>query len=199
MKVMPIVTKKLNLGCGNYKKEGYTNVDWIEGGDVDVNHNLNEFPYPFGDNEFDLIEMSHVLEHLDRPFVVLKEIHRIAKPGAQVIILVPHFSRGMTHAEHVHCFDITLPLYFNPKFDGGYQGLEYKLNDLKMTWFAQPELKKKHLSPSAYFLGCWLGAILSFFANLSVEFCSRIWCFWFGGFEEIRYDFEVIKDDTQQN
>jgi ubiquinone/menaquinone biosynthesis C-methylase UbiE len=191
------MSKPLNLGCGNYKKEGYINVDWIEDGDVDVQHDLNNIPYPFEDNQFELVEMSHALEHLDRPFHVLKEIHRICKPNATVIIRVPHFSRGMTHAEHVHCFDITLPLYFNPVFDS-YQGKEYKLTKLEMSWFAQPALKKKYLPAWAYYSGLWLGYVLSFFANLSPVFCSRIWCFWFAGFEEIRYDFEVIKDKPEE-
>jgi hypothetical protein len=38
-----------------------------------------------------------------------------------------------------------------------------------------------------------LGDIINFFANLSPEFCSRFWCNWVGGFEEISFEFEVVK------
>src|SRR5216683_2077771 len=73
--------QKLNLGCGENKKAGYVNVDWQEAVHPDVLHDLNQFPYPFSDGTSDLIEAFHVVEHLDRPFAVVKELHRILKPG----------------------------------------------------------------------------------------------------------------------
>ena len=77
-------------------------------------HDLNHLPYPFRDAAFDVIEASHVIEHLDRPFAVMKELHRLLKPGGVLHIKVPHFSRGFTHAEHAHGFDVTFPLYLKP-------------------------------------------------------------------------------------
>jgi predicted SAM-dependent methyltransferase len=68
---------KLNLGCGEDKKPGYINLDSNPSVGPDVVYNLNIFPYPFADNAFDLIEASHILEHLDKPFAVMKELHRI--------------------------------------------------------------------------------------------------------------------------
>jgi hypothetical protein len=32
--------------------------------------------------------------------------------------------------------------------------------------------------------------MVSFFANLSPNFCSRIWCYWVGGFDEIEFHFQ---------
>lgn len=116
--------QKLNLGSGEDYKEGFVNVDWQPLTKADVEHNLNVFPYPFEDNSFDYIEAFHVLEHLDRPFNVMKELHRILKPGGKLVVKVPHFSRGFTHAEHAHGFDVTFPLYFNPNFTkSGYFGV----------------------------------------------------------------------------
>ena len=43
--------------------------------------NLNEFPYPFADKEFDFLICSHVLEHLDDPVHACVEFSRIAKAG----------------------------------------------------------------------------------------------------------------------
>jgi len=40
------MTKKLNLGCGEFKKDGYVNVDFHSVLESDVKHDLNEFPYP---------------------------------------------------------------------------------------------------------------------------------------------------------
>lgn len=44
-----------------------------------------------------------------------------------------------------------------------------------------------------YACGSVAGAIIDFFANLSPIFCSRLWCFWVGGFEEYEIHFKVIK------
>lgn len=180
--------KKLNLGCGEFKKEGYVNLDWQPTTKPDVLHDLNVFPYPFDGDVFDLIEADHVLEHLDKPFEVMKELHRIAKKGAKVIIKVPHFSRGFTHPEHKRGFDITFPLYFDSSFKGGYQGVEFGLKNLRLTWFAQKYLKKQSMPSVLYALGILGDWLFSFLANLSPPLCSRIWCFWVGGFEEIRFE-----------
>lgn len=183
--------KKLNIGCGETKKEGFVNIDWSELAKPDVVHNLNIFPYPFADDSFDIVEASHILEHLDKPFEVMKELHRILKPGGRLLIKVPHFSRGFTHAEHSHGFDVTFPLYFDESFTkSGYIGIEFKLEKLSLHWAAF-----FHLLP---FMGYGkitivllkgINNVISFLANLSPNFCSRLWCYWVGGFEEIEFNF----------
>lgn len=95
--------KKLNLGCGNDIKEGYLNVDFEKHSEgIDKIHDLNEFPYPFKENEFDIILMHNILEHLDDAYKVMKEIHRILKPGGKVHIYVPHFSSDCAWADLQH-------------------------------------------------------------------------------------------------
>lgn len=190
--------EKLNLGSGEFPKEGYVNVDFFSVSRPDVEHNLNQFPYPFKENTFDLVEADHCLEHLDRPFLVMKEIYRISKPEAPVIIRVPHFSRGFSHAEHKAGFDVTFPYYFRKDFKGGYQGVEFETTRVKLTWFAQPHLKKSVLSPVVFYLASAVGSWLSWWANVSPFFCSRIWCFWVGGFEEIEFQFLVKKNMTPE-
>ena len=183
--------KKLNLGAGEDRKEGYINIDWNKMANPDVVHDLNVFPYPFGDNTFDLIEASHVLEHLSGPFLAMKELHRILKPGGKLIVKVPHFSRGFTHAEHSHGFDITFPLYFNKSFTkSGFFGVEFELEKMKLSWMAffhlLPSMGYGKLTISLLKL---INKIISFFANLSPAFCSRVWCYLLGGFDEIKFIF----------
>ena len=186
-------TMKLNLGCGEFKKEGYLNLDISSAVRPDLIHDLNVFPYPFHDSQFDVVEADHVLEHLENPFLVMKELHRISKNKASVTLRVPHFSRGFAHPEHKRGFDITFPLYFKPSFKGGYQGVEFELKRLRLSWFAQESLKKETLSRIRYLMGYGLGSMLSFLANLSPALCSRLWCFCVGGFEEIEFQFAVKK------
>ncbi len=187
----PGAPRKLNLGCGEDFKEGYVNVDFHSHVSIDVQHDLNSFPYPFEAASFDHILASHVLEHLDRPFVVMKELHRILKPGGTLIVKVPHFSRGFTHAEHKAGFDVTFPKYFDPAFTkSGYFGVPFNLERMELHYFAF-----FHLLP---YMGVGkvtiaimrvVNSVVNFFANASPMLCSRVWCFWVGGFEEIEYNF----------
>ena len=180
---------KCNLGCGQFKKEGFLNVDVDPGADPDVLHDLNETPYPFENNAFDLIECDHNLEHLDDPFQAMSEIHRILKTGGTLILRVPHFSRGFTHADHKRGFDVSFAYYFDRNFKGGFCGVEFELRRLRLRWYAQPYLKASVLPPVARSLGRAMGAVIDIVANLSPIICSRLWCFWVGGFEEIEFSF----------
>ncbi len=192
---MAIPGTKLNLGSGNEYKQGYVNIDWQPLTKPDVMHNLNSFPYPFPDNSFELIEAFHVFEHLDRPFDVMKEMHRILKPGGVLHIEVPHFSRGFSHAEHMHGFDITFPLYFNKNFTvSGYFGVDFELQKMELHWLAFFHLLP-YMGYGKIMIGLLRGvnAVVSFLANISPAFTSRIWCFWVGGFDEIEFKFICIK------
>jgi SAM-dependent methyltransferase len=189
----PSQSRKLNLGSGEFLKDGFVNVDYYSISNPDIVHNLSEFPYPFDDNHFELIEADHVLEHLNEPFEVMRELYRICAPGATIHVRVPHFSRGFTHADHKRGFDVTFPYYFNPAFRPGYQKIPLKLIKMRLRWFAQPYMKKTLLAPALVTVGQTVGALIDFFANLSPWLCSRLWCYWVGGFEEIEFIFQVNK------
>jgi hypothetical protein len=186
-------SRKLNVGSGDYLKEGYVNVDYYSNSTPDVSHDLNQTPYPFEDDYFELVEADHVLEHLMDPFKVMGELRRICQDGAVIHIRVPHFSRGFTHADHKRGFDVTFPYYFNPKFLGGYQRIPLELSKMRLTWFAQPYMKKTVMPAFLVLIGQVVGGVIDFFANLSPWLCSRLWCYWVGGFEEIEFVFKVKK------
>jgi len=178
---------KLNLGCGQFYKKGFVNVDSDARVNPDILWNLDKIPYPFKDKSFSLITMDHVLEHVSDPFKVMKELHRILKSNGVLAIRVPHASRGFTHPDHKRGFDVSFPLYFNPNYKAFYSGFSFKLEKMKLRWFAQPYMKKLALKPYQYYSGRVIDAILTPLANASPYICSRIWCYWVGGFEEIEY------------
>jgi SAM-dependent methyltransferase len=181
--------RRLNLGCGAFKKPDFLNVDADERFEPDLLLDLDELPYPFESDWFELIEADHVLEHLQDPFSVMAELHRILAAGGALVVRVPHFSRGFTHADHRRGFDVTFPYYFDPRFTPGYTGTTFQLDGVRLTWFAQPYLKRQVLSPGAFRAAKAVGRVLDIVANLSPAACSRLWSFWVGGFEEIEFRF----------
>jgi len=55
---------KVNLGCGPNKARGDIEGDKIKLPTVDIVHDLDVYPYPFGENSVDEVICSHILEHL---------------------------------------------------------------------------------------------------------------------------------------
>ena len=45
---------------------------------------------PFDDGAFDVVTMLAVLEHLDRPEPIVREIRRVLAPGGRLVLTVPH-------------------------------------------------------------------------------------------------------------
>jgi len=170
--------KKLNLGCGLDIKKGYTNLDSIKLKGVDVVYDLNKFPYPFKDNEFDEVYTSHVLEHLDDLVKVMKELKRICKPKAKIIIRVPHFSCGVSYRDPTHkrlfsyfTFDyFTDKCFYNlPKF----RIISRKLNFTRWTF---PFLNK----------------VFNPIININPEIYERFFC-WILPCSEVLFELKVIK------
>lgn len=45
---------------------------------------------PYGDNRFDVVFSDNVLEHLDEPLVVFREVYRVLKPGGVFLFKTPN-------------------------------------------------------------------------------------------------------------
>lgn len=90
---------KLNLGCGDKKIDGYTNVDVC--GEPDVFCDLSQFPWPFESNSVDEVFSSHFLEHVIDYEKTVFEMHRILRPNGILHFRVPHF-RSMFFPWHLH-------------------------------------------------------------------------------------------------
>lgn len=128
--------------------------------DADLIYDLNNFPYPFENEEFDGIFASHIIEHIykEKFLVLMKELHRITKKDSQIVIYVPHASGlgSFTHPTHYNYFSygtfdslcddiLTLEKYFVNMFSLDYKKLKFPrrfffLNFLKPstfeTWFS---------------------------------------------------------------
>jgi SAM-dependent methyltransferase len=96
---------KLNLGCGDKKKDGYVNVDVV--GSPDVAWDLACFPWPFEDNSADEVYSEHFLEHVIDYDKTILEMHRILKPNGKLHFRVPHFRSACT-PWHLHHWDFSV-------------------------------------------------------------------------------------------
>lgn len=105
-KHLPRNAKRIaDVGCGHYANR-FANVAMDKRDNADVERgglplsadragvtfhdvDLNVFPYPFADKEFDYIICTHVLEHLADPVRTCVELSRIGKAG---YLEVPYFA-----------------------------------------------------------------------------------------------------------
>lgn len=106
--------KKLNLGAGSDVRKDCVNLDINPGPGIDVVHDLNVFPYPFGDDEFDEIIAYSILEHVDDLVRTMDELHRILKPGGRLDIIVPYYKGPIAwgNPTHVRAFSYETFLFF---------------------------------------------------------------------------------------
>lgn len=110
------MTTKLNLGAGTDIRAGYVNHDIATLDGIDIIHDLNVFPWPWGDAEFDEILAYDLVEHLDDFMSVMEELYRIAKPGAILTIKVPYWNSTTCYADptHKHGFHEMRFRFFDP-------------------------------------------------------------------------------------
>lgn len=82
-------TPRLHLACGTRRVPGWLNVDM---GTADVTIDVMNIPWPFPDAAFSEIVCQHMIEHFELEselLPILREIRRIAKPGAELWMSTP--------------------------------------------------------------------------------------------------------------
>jgi ubiquinone/menaquinone biosynthesis C-methylase UbiE len=150
-------------------------------------HDLEVFPYPFPDNQFSEIYMDHVIEHLSDPLKVLQEIYRISAPDAKVYINCPHFSTNFVHPGHKSAISIQLFDFLKSDSEEVYGNCNFKVEKISLRWFRYTNGKR------SWFLLRVMNGVINFFANISPSAAERFWCYFVGGFEEIRFEVRVVK------
>lgn len=120
---------RLNLGCGRDIRAGWVNIDSYPHPGVDVVLDLDDKPaLPFPDNSVDHIEGSHVIEHLWRPFALMQELWRVARPDATAVFRCPYGSSDDADEDPTHVRRLFLnswryfeqPVYWRAHY--GYAG-----------------------------------------------------------------------------
>lgn len=151
---------KLHLGSGKDYREGWVKVEhpssrgvlkadvyqdlnkkeWVEIAAFCIGNMFSKYQPP----KFDHVEMHHVLEHLDDPTNALENIWHLCKPGAKVIISVPHWSNPMSWGDLTHkrvCssfsmlyYELGYPEYYTPNAKFKVVGKKFTITRNNHRW-----------------------------------------------------------------
>jgi 2-polyprenyl-3-methyl-5-hydroxy-6-metoxy-1,4-benzoquinol methylase len=119
--------KVLDIGCGRgiflneMRKKGYDvyGTEFSETGanfarevlklDISIGELVT---LKFPDNNFDIITIYHVLEHLSNPVQTLHEAKRILKPGGLLLIAVPNIDSWQAKIFKTYWFHLDIPRHY---------------------------------------------------------------------------------------
>lgn len=96
--------RTLQLGCGDFALPGAVNHDLYKHADhIDVEHDLDVFPWPWGAESFDRIVAIDVFEHLKAEVQQwLDECWRILTPGGLLELRVPYYAHENAFTDPTH-------------------------------------------------------------------------------------------------
>jgi len=99
-----------HFGCGTTILPYADNYDKYPCDDCVQYLDMDQLPYPIKSDTYDKTICRHVLEHLNsHPYDVMMELHRITKPGGEVVVELPIFGNLVSHRRHLHSRN-----YMNP-------------------------------------------------------------------------------------
>ncbi|HEX8552433.1 MAG TPA: methyltransferase domain-containing protein [Abditibacteriaceae bacterium] len=167
---------KLNLGCGNKKIEGFTGVDLFPCEQARLLCNIAR-RLPFRDSCAEEILLDNVIEHIQDIPALVKELVRVARPGAKITIITPHFTsldswRDPTHVHHLAYGSFN---HFEKSNARHYVGGGVRIVGRKLS-----------------FGGGVLGLIGRGIFKLSPRKYEEKWCFLFRA-GTLRFELEVVK------
>jgi SAM-dependent methyltransferase len=171
----------LDIGCGRNKRPGALGVDSNRDTAADVIADINRGSLPFRDGIFEKIWVVHVIEHVADVIATIEELHRVARPGATIIVETPHYTDfssfcDPTHRWHLNSFSFR---YFTE--EGGF------------SYYSRRRLRQRRLQVKLLRLWKLLG--FEFGVNHSLTF-RKFWehylCFVIRG-KAMVFEFEVLK------
>ena len=182
------MTKILDVGCGTNKTEGAIGLDNNPRTGADIIHDLGDLPYPFPDNEFDLVVSNHVVEHVPDVMAFVSELHRITRPGGRIRLLTPHYTNpdwanDPTHRNHINSFT------FNTFLPG------------RQVFDFYTDIQLKPLKCYVSLAGLWRSLGIEFLVNLdqrmpSMRFIRKFWEQYLSYIirgKDLQFEFEVVK------
>lgn len=184
-----IAPKILDVGCGTNKYPGATGLDYNPRTDADVIHDLGVTPYPFPDDEFDLVVSFHVVEHVPDVMRFITELHRITKPGGRIKLVCPHYTNpdwfgDLTHRNHLNSYSF-----------------QYFMRDRRLFPF-YTDVELKNVDTRVTLANLWRAMGFEFIVNLdrrfpAMRFTRKFWEHYLNSIfrgKDLYFEFEVVKN-----
>lgn len=109
---------RLDIACGEHKKEGYFGIDCQKLKGVDMVVDLERFPWPFPNNSVSEATCIHYIEHTKDLIKFMNEVYRILKPGSKFYVASPYWTalRAWQDPTHVRGICEGTFLYFDRRW-----------------------------------------------------------------------------------
>lgn len=185
----------VELGCGPNKQEGVIGIDSLPLEGVDYVCDLEEGLSFLPDHSVDEIRSRHVLEHIERFESLMRDVHRVLKPGGRHVVIVPHFSNPFYYSDYTH--RRFFGLYSFDYFSGGQTTLRRKVPAF-YTDFRFRVLERRIVFKSAFPLRNLFKQVLNRVFNLNTymqELYEESFCYLFPC-QEIRFVMVPVGTDT---
>ena len=93
---------KIDLACGNNKREGFFGIDKFKTEATDAEFDLLSFPWPIADDSVSEAHCSHFFEHVPakQRNAFMSELHRVMQVGAKATFITPLGDRALQDATH---------------------------------------------------------------------------------------------------
>lgn len=106
---------RIDLACGQRKKEGFLGVDSAATECADYVHDLTKYPWPFEDESVQEFRCAHYVEHIPIQLAdgsyglhkFMEEVWRCLMPGGTITIEVPYYMSEGAFQDPTHCRFIT--------------------------------------------------------------------------------------------
>jgi len=180
--------KILDVGCGANKFEGAIGLDNNPRTAADVIHDLGVVPYPFADDEFDLIVSRHVIEHVPDVMAFVGELYRITRHGGRIRLVTPHYTNpdwatDPTHRNHFNSYTFNT---FTPE---------------RAVFDFYTDIQLKPVRTYVSLLNLWRSLGLEYAVNLDQKrpkfrFLRKFWEHYLSSIvrgKELQFEFEVVK------
>jgi ubiquinone/menaquinone biosynthesis C-methylase UbiE len=162
---------KLDIGCGQNKKNGFLGVDIIDHREVDFILDISREKLPLEDNSVDEVYSNHFFEHINSPKETLEELIRVSIDGAKFEIWTPYLKSNEAFLlGHQHFYNETIWRHICIEYPHFWlRDVDATLRLDKLYYIVDPHAQKELARMAIPF-----SFALKHFFNIAIEFAALL-------------------------